>query len=166
MTQRQTLVEMLRQRGQRMTPQRQLILEALESIDGHISVEAVHARVAARFPQVNISTVYRTLDLLQDLGLVTHTHFDDGVAQYHRADQGVHQHLVCRGCSLEQELDLAVLEPLGEDIRRRHGFEVDLAHFALIGLCRSCAEAQRGGLASAASDQRRDHRHPQDHQPE
>ena len=68
---RQDLVELLRERGQRMTPQRQLILEAVQQLEGHISAEAVHAQVAARFPQVNISTVYRTLELLQELGLVT-----------------------------------------------------------------------------------------------
>ena len=139
---RQDLVELLRERGQRMTPQRQLILEAVQQLKGHISAEAVHAQVAARFPQVNISTVYRTLELLQELGLVTHTHFDDGVAQYHRADQGVHQHLVCRQCGSEEELGLELLEPLGRELRRRHGFQADLAHFALIGLCRECAPAQ------------------------
>lgn len=136
---RQDLVELLRERGQRMTPQRQLILEAVQQLEGHISAEAVHARVAARFPQVNISTVYRTLELLQELGLVTHTHFDDGVAQYHRADRGVHQHLVCRQCGSEQELGLELLEPLGLELRRRHGFRADLAHFALVGLCQACA---------------------------
>jgi Fur family ferric uptake transcriptional regulator len=88
---------------------------------------------------VNISTVYRTLELLQDIGLVTHTHFDDGVAQYHRAEEGLHQHLVCRACGSEQELDLAVLEPLGAVLNERYGFEADLAHFALVGLCRACA---------------------------
>jgi Fur family ferric uptake transcriptional regulator len=139
---RQDLVELLRERGQRMTPQRQLILEAVQQLEGHISAEAVHARVAARFPQVNISTVYRTLELLQELGLVTHTHFDDGVAQYHRADQGVHQHLVCRQCGSEQELGLELLEPLGLELRRRHGFQADLAHFALVGLCQACAPSQ------------------------
>lgn len=143
MTDRQDLVELLRARGQRMTPQRQLILEAIQSIDGHISAEAVHTLVAARFPQVNISTVYRTLELLQDLGLVTHTHFDDGVAQYHRADQGLHQHLVCRGCGSEQELSLEILEPLGRELQERYDFAADLAHFALIGLCGACNGAQR-----------------------
>jgi Fur family transcriptional regulator, ferric uptake regulator len=136
--QRQTLVEMLRGRGQRMTPQRQLILEAVQTIEGHISADAVHTVVAARFPQVNISTVYRTLELLQNLGLITHTHFDDGIAQYHRADESQHQHLVCRACGSEQELDIAVLEPLGAELRQRYGFEADLAHFALVGLCRRC----------------------------
>ena len=151
-TERHTLVELLRRRGQRMTPQRQLILEAIESMDGHIAVEAVHARVVERFPQVNISTVYRTFDLLQELGLVTHTHFDDGIAQYHRADQGLHQHLVCRGCGLEQELDISILAPLGDELRRSHGFELDLHHFALVGLCHAC-------VASGASESV--HRHAQ-----
>jgi len=139
MTERQTLVTMLRERGQRMTPQRQLILEAVQEIDSHISVEAIHARVAARFPQVNISTVYRTLELLQDLGLVTHTHFADATAPYHRADQRIHDHLACRQCGSEQELELSILEPLGVELRRRYGFVADLAHFALVGLCRACA---------------------------
>lgn len=121
-----------------MTPQRQLILEAIESMRGHISVESVHARVAARFPQVNISTVYRTLELLEKLGYVAHTHFGDGVA-YHRAEEGIHQHLVCRRCGSEQELDVEVLTPLGERILRDYGFEADLAHFAIEGTCRRCA---------------------------
>lgn len=136
---RQDLLQMLRQRGQRMTGQRQLIVEAIQAMDGHISVEAVHARVVARFPRINIATVYRTLKLLQDLRLLTHTHFDDGVAQYHRADQGIHQHLVCRSCGWEQELELELLEPLGAKLRQRYDFEADLAHFALVGLCRACA---------------------------
>jgi Fur family transcriptional regulator, ferric uptake regulator len=153
LTQRSELIGMLRERGQRMTPQRQLILEAIQDIEGHISAEAVHARVAARFPQVNISTVYRTLELLEELGVVSHTHFDDGVAQYHRADRGIHQHLVCRGCGFEQEIDLAELQPLGDQIQQRFGFQVDLAHFALIGFCRDCA------LRAEPSD-RPPHSHP------
>jgi Fur family ferric uptake transcriptional regulator len=137
--QQRDLVAILRERGQRMTPQRQLILEAVQAIDGHISAEAVHSRVAAQFPQVNISTVYRTLELLQELGLVTHTHFDDGIAKYHRADAGLHQHLACRDCGFEKELDLEILQPLALRLRQEYGFELDLAHFALVGRCDACA---------------------------
>lgn len=127
-----------------MTPQRQLILEAIASLSGHISADAVHQRVVRAFPNVNISTVYRTLELLQDLGYVTHTHFDDGVAQYHLADDGMHQHLVCRRCGAEQELDMATLDPLAQRLRESYGFEADLAHFAIVGLCRSCQAAGAG----------------------
>lgn len=135
----QELQAALKERGLRMTPQRQLILDAVGSLRGHISADVVHQRVVERFPNVNISTVYRTLELLQELGLVTHTHFDDGVAQYHLADEGTHQHLVCRRCGNERELDLAILQPLAERLRNEYGFAADLAHFALVGLCSDCA---------------------------
>jgi Fur family ferric uptake transcriptional regulator len=132
------LAEVLRERGLRMTPQRQLILEAIESLEGHISAEAVHHRITERFPQINISTVYRTLDLLEEMELVRHTHFDDGVAQYHLAETELHQHLICRGCGREQELDVEILRPLGDLLDKQYGFQLDLAHFALIGRCASC----------------------------
>jgi Fur family ferric uptake transcriptional regulator len=132
------LAEVLRERGLRMTPQRQLILDAIESLEGHISAEAVHSRVTEQFPQINISTVYRTLDLLEEMELVRHTHFDDGVAQYHLAQTALHQHLICRGCGTEQELDVEILRPLGDLLDRQYGFKLDLAHFALIGRCAAC----------------------------
>lgn len=153
------LVETLREHGLRMTPQRQLILEAIESLEGHVSADSVHTLVTRMFPQVNISTVYRTLDLLEELGLVRHTHFDDGIAQYHLAELALHQHLICRGCGLEQEVGVALLEPLGEQLLDQYGFQLDLAHFALIGMCRACLAARvsaagsgRPGHAGAAHD--------------
>jgi Fur family ferric uptake transcriptional regulator len=133
----------LKAHGLRMTPQRQLILDAIASMRGHISADVVHQQVAERFPNVNISTVYRTLELLQNLGLVTHTHFDDGITQYHLAEQGAHQHLVCRQCASEVELNLSILQPLAEQLRRDFGFEPDLAHFAIVGVCRNCSARHR-----------------------
>lgn len=133
------LVQALKERGHRLTPQRQLILEAIEAAEGHVSAEAVHAKVAAQFPQVNISTVYRTLDLLQNLGLVTHTHFDDGIALYHLAEDSHHQHMICRRCGAESEIDVRELDPLDAYLRERYGFQADLAHFAIVGTCRDCA---------------------------
>jgi len=142
------LVQALKKRGLRLTPQRQLILEAIEASDGHISAESVHAKVAAQFPQVNISTVYRTLELLQDLGLVSHTHFDDGIAQYHLASEAHHQHMVCRRCGSEQEIDVIELDPLDRHLRQRYGFRADLAHFAIIGTCAACV-----AIAERAAEQ-------------
>lgn len=133
------LVQTLKERGHRLTPQRQLILEAIEAAEGHVSAESVHSKVAAQFPQVNISTVYRTLELLQNLGLVTHTHFDDGIAVYHLAEDANHQHMVCRGCHSEREIQIAELEPFDRHLRERYGFQADLTHFAIVGLCASCA---------------------------
>ncbi len=150
MKDRRDLQVALKDRGLRMTPQRQLILEAIADMEGHISADLVFQRVAERFPNVNISTVYRTLELLQDLGLVTHTHFDDGVAQYHLAEERAHQHLVCRDCGDEREMDMTVLEPLARQLRDEYGFEPDLAHFAIVGRCADCRARLSQRTASTA----------------
>jgi Fur family ferric uptake transcriptional regulator len=144
------LVQTLKERGHRLTPQRQLILEAVEAAEGHVSAETVHARVAAQFPQVNISTVYRTLELLQNLGLVTHTHFDDGIALYHLAEDSHHQHMICRGCGQETEIAVSELATLDQHLQATYGFHADLTHFAIIGTCKGCFAAMKGELSPAA----------------
>ena len=124
--------------GLRMTPQRQLILDAIASTRGHISADEVHQQVIRQFPDVNVTTVYRTLEVLEALGLMRHTHFHDGVAQYQRTDEAPHHHLVCTVCHRDTELDLGVLEPLAEELQRRYGFKSDLTHTAIVGICRAC----------------------------
>jgi Fur family ferric uptake transcriptional regulator len=132
----------LKQRGLRMTPQRQLILDAVASMHGHVSADQVYQQVVRVFPDVNISTVYRTLEVLEELGVVRHTHFHDGVAQYERTDAGQHHHMVCSRCGSDFELDVAVLQPLAEELKLRYGFQADLAHSAIVGLCGACASAE------------------------
>ena len=124
-----------------MTPQRQLILAAIVASRGHMSADQLYQQVAHEFPDVNISTVYRTLEVLEELGLLSHTHFHDGVARYHLAEEGHHQHLVCERCGADIELDLDALEPLGRALLDRYGFEADLAHTAIVGVCQACRTA-------------------------
>jgi Fur family transcriptional regulator, ferric uptake regulator len=144
----QELRAALKQQGWRMTPQRQLILEAVARSRGHISVDQVYRQVAQDYPDLNITTVYRTLELLEELGYVRHTHFHGDRAQYQRTDEPAHHHLVCTACGRDQELDLSVLEPFEAELRRRYGFEADLSHAAIIGLCRTCSSsADRSGPA-------------------
>lgn len=128
----------LKGRGLRMTPQRQLILDAVASMQGHVSADQVYQHVVRAFPDVNISTVYRTLEVLEELGAVRHTHFHDGVAQYQRTDEAPHHHMVCSRCGADVELDLEMLEPLARELLARYGFEADLAHTAIVGVCRAC----------------------------
>jgi Fur family ferric uptake transcriptional regulator len=135
----QQLAAALRLRGRRLTPQRRVILETIERARHHTTAEDVARRVAERFPGVDASTVYRTLELLEQEGLVTHTHFDDGVTRWHLASTERHQHLVCRRCGDELELDVALLEPAARKIRERFGFEPDMAHFSIAGTCAKCA---------------------------
>jgi Fur family ferric uptake transcriptional regulator len=128
----------LKDRGYRLTPQRRLILEAVERARHHTTVDAIARRVSDRFPGIDASTVYRTLQLLEENGLVNHTHFDDGATRWHLASEAPHQHLVCRSCGEEQEFDLEVLDGLARRLRDRFGFDADLAHFAIAGVCRAC----------------------------
>ena len=140
----------LRSRGYRLTLQRAIILDAVESIRGHISVDDVFQRVHPRFPQVNVSTIYRTMELLEETGLVGHTHFHDGATRWHRAGEIPHQHLVCRRCGAESELDLVLTEPLVAEISERYGFAADLSHFAITGLCSDCLAREEQGQDAAA----------------
>ena len=122
-----------------MTPQRQLVLDAVDGL-GHATPEAVCARVQQTAPAVNITTVYRTLDLLEQLGVVRHTHLGHGAPTYATAGHE-HVHLVCHRCDTVDEIDVGVLDARGATLREQSGFELDPAHVALSGLCRSCAAA-------------------------
>jgi Fur family transcriptional regulator, ferric uptake regulator len=138
----------LRARGYRMTSQRRAIVTEVLRARDHISPQAVVRRVRRRLPGTNPSTVYRTLDLLEELGIVAHAHFEEG-AEYHRTESRDHLHLVCSGCGRLQSLSEAEAEPVRAFIARRSGFEPDLTHFAISGLCadcrRSAAQASRSG---------------------
>lgn len=131
------LAEALRARGLRMTPQRQLVLEAVQQL-GHATPEQIHQSVQQAVGSVNITTVYRNLELLEDLGLVTHTHLSHGAPTYHAADERQHIHLVCRRCGTVEEVDLTLLEPLAGQLARHHGFTMDIRHVALFGVCAAC----------------------------
>lgn len=135
-----SLAQVLRSRGLRMTPQRQLVLDAVRRL-GHATPEQVRAVVQETADAVNITTVYRSLELLEELGLVTHTHLSHGAPTYHPAEERQHIHLVCRGCGAIAEEDPGVLQPVAERLAAQRGFLVDVTHVALFGRCRGCAEA-------------------------
>lgn len=128
----------LRARGYRLTPQRQLVLDAVRAL-GHSTPEEIAVKVQAESASVNLSTVYRTLDLLEELGLVTHTHLGHGAPTYHPADESDHVHLVCTVCAGVQSVPVDVMQQLAGSLRERHGFEVDVAHIAMHGRCADCA---------------------------
>ena len=122
-----------------MTIQRRLVLEALERAKHHITADEIAARIRAKHPQIDPSTVYRNLESLEQLGYVTHTHFEDRVTRWHLASSQRHGHLVCRQCGSELEVPMSLLEPLARRLRTEHGFQADLAHSAVVGICRACA---------------------------
>lgn len=133
--------EQLRAHGYRATPQRQLVLEALAAL-GHATPEDVGARVQQQARGVNISTIYRTLELLEHLGMVTHTHLGHGAPTYHLATDADHVHLVCRECGRVTEVSPDAVRALTTSLDERHGFETDVGHLTVFGRCRPCREAQ------------------------
>src|ERR1700740_3303456 len=130
------IADRVRASGKRMTVQRRLVLEALQRARHHITAEDIAARIRRQHPQIDPSTVYRNLEALEELGYVTHTHFEDRVTRWHRAAAERHARLVCRSCGAESGVPMSTLEPLARRLRAEHGFVADLAHSAVVGLCR------------------------------
>ena len=135
------LAEVLRARGLRLTAPRQLVLEAVYRL-GHCTPDQIHAEVAGHAAGVNITTVYRTLELLEELGLVTHAHLSHGSPTYHPAGEQQHAHLVCRSCGTVDEMPPHALGKLVSQLQHDRGFLLDIGHVALFGLCAGCANPE------------------------
>ena len=138
----QTWDDMLRAGGYRVTPQRQLILEAVTKLE-HASPEAIFADVRQTARGVNVSTVYRTLELLEQIGLVTHTHLGHGAPRYHLAAEAQHVHLVCRECERVTQVEPAAVRSLVSSLDAEHGFETDVGHLTVFGRCADCRSGAR-----------------------
>ena len=133
----QTWDDTLRAGGYRVTPQRQLVLEAVAKLE-HATPEEICGEVRQTARGVNVSTVYRTLELLEQLGLVKHTHIHHGAPSYHLADDAGHVHLVCRQCEQVIQVDQAAVGPLVAALEQSQGFQTDVGHLTVFGLCADC----------------------------
>lgn len=140
--------QLLRERGYRLTPQRQLVLEAVDRLE-HPTPETILERVRETAAAVNLSTVYRTLDLLEELGLVTHAHLSHRSPSYHTTAAGPHVHLVCTSCGRVQETGADVISDVVRRVGDDLGFTVDVGHASLSGLCAACSE--RGAPVAAST---------------
>jgi Fur family ferric uptake transcriptional regulator len=127
------LADALRARGLRVTPQREKVLEAVRRL-GHATPE----QLSEETDGVDVATVYRTLELLEDLGLVKHTHLGHGAPSYRPADDE-HIHLVCHSCGSVTDTAPVLIDALERQLLREHGFELDRAHFTVFGRCPRCA---------------------------
>lgn len=131
----------LRARGLRWTPQRRALVAVLARSSGHLTAAEILERCRAEDPDTTPSTVYRTLDVLEELGLVRHAHGPDGREDYHVLPDAEHGHLHCGGCGTTIEIDAANGRDLVRSIERRHDFAVDLSHLTVSGLCADCRES-------------------------
>ncbi|MEU2347172.1 Fur family transcriptional regulator [Modestobacter sp. NPDC049651] len=135
----------LRARGLRMTGQRQRVLDAVAALS-HGTPEEIHARLKADAgpggAAPDTSTVYRALELLEQLGLVWHTHLGKGAPIYHAAQQHRHVHVVCQSCGTLSSADPTLLDQAAERLAAEMGFSLDVGHVALSGTCRECREKE------------------------
>ena len=129
----------LRERGYRLTPQRELILRAVDDL-GHATPDEVLAQVRESASTINPSTVYRTLEVLEELGLVRHAHLSDRAPTYHSVGGHEHFHLVCRTCKKVTSVDADVLAPLSERLSSDFAFLPDAGHLTVFGRCADCSE--------------------------
>ncbi|MGH2539783.1 MAG: Fur family transcriptional regulator [Actinomycetota bacterium] len=138
------VMEQLRSHGLRMTPQRRAIVTEVMRTNGHIAPSVIARKVQGEMPGVNASTVYRTLTLLEEVGVLSHSHLETG-AEYHKTDEAEHVHLTCGRCGRDDPLSLDEAHALQDLIRSHHRFEADLTHFAITGRCSSCTAAVAAG---------------------
>ena len=128
--------------GHRVTPQRLLILAAVCEIGGHTSLGEIYACVHQSDPTIDRSTLYRTLKLFVDLGLVVSADTGDGETYYEIAKPHPHHHLVCRRCGKEQEIEHTLMQRMFDQISQEYGFQPATDHLVLFGLCAECQHAQ------------------------
>jgi Fur family ferric uptake transcriptional regulator len=131
----------LRRAGMRWTPQRRLILEVIESTAGHVTAAELVDRCRLQDPETTPSTVYRTLRVLEDIGLVQHAHGADGREEFHVRPAEAHGHLHCADCGTSWEISPADAAATVREFRDRLGFEIDLSHLSVGGRCATCRAA-------------------------
>ena len=131
----------LRARGLRWTPQRRVLLEVLERVDGHVTGAELVASCRAVDPTTTPSTVYRTLDVLEELGILAHSHGRDGCEEFHIRPRASHGHLRCTVCHGTWDLRPGEVRALATGLRVDRGFEIALDHLTIEGRCADCAAA-------------------------
>ncbi len=145
---RDELAARLRARGLRMTPQREQVLAAVHGLR-HATPEQISDAV----PGVDVTTVYRTLELLEDLEFVKHAHLGHGAPSYRPADDD-HVHVVCHSCGAVSDASPRIVDDLADTLRAEHGFDLDRSHFTVFGRCAACV---REGRRSAPAEQTHAH---------
>lgn len=137
----QQVRERLHEQGLRWTPQRRTLVEVLARTDGHVTGAELVERCRAQDPTTTPSTVYRTLDVLEDLGYVSHHHGMDGREEFHVLPAREHGHLHCRSCGTSWEITPPEADAIAALLRTGRGFRLDRSHITISGRCEGCAAA-------------------------
>lgn len=132
-------LQAIRDHGGRVTDQRKAILRVLFDESDHVTAEELVARVNRALPDVHVTTVYRFLDTLEQMGLVAHVHLGHGPAAFHLTTHR-HAHVVCEGCGAIDVVGDAMFDRWSQELEHAAGFRLVDQHFALAGRCRRCSE--------------------------
>jgi len=151
MTEQGSLLDDLKARGTRITPQRAIIIEAIETLSGHITAEQIFAAVQQVNAYISLATVYRTLDLLKELGLIIESNMGGPTSHYALHDHSTHHHAVCRMCRHTIELPSDLFKPIADQLQTRYGFMADDNHLVVFGWCKGCAERAFSGGSTCQS---------------
>ena len=133
-----TLLADLRQRGFRITPQREMIIQIIAHQDTHLTAEEIYTQVNQRSHALNLATVYRTLELLVETGILSRIDLGEGQVSYASQHHGAHIHLVCRCCGAMTNASPALLETLHRQLQAQYQFTADLEHVSIPGVCAAC----------------------------
>jgi Fur family ferric uptake transcriptional regulator len=135
-------IKRIKQGGYRLTPQRQMILDVLYEAGDHCTPEEVYQLVQSKSSAINRTTVYRTLEFLVSLGLVTTAHMQGNQTIYEVASEQPHHHLVCQQCAHVEVIDHEMIASMFAHLEQLSGYKINTDHLVLFGLCPHCqAEA-------------------------
>jgi len=132
----------LKAKGYKLTPQRRLVVEYFHEHDAHLTADEIIRFIEERAPGVDKSTVYRTLDLLENIGCIVKSEVD-GHFIYHHAEEGHHHHLRCRSCGTTIECKEDLFDDIAHILMEEYGFQPDFKHMVIQGLCDECKQKQR-----------------------
>ena len=135
--------ELLNTAELRITSQRALILEVIRQGQGHLDADEVYRRAKRKQPRLSLSTVYRTLQKLKNLGLIEELHFDEAHYHYEIKPSTEHHHLVCLGCGKIIEFECPMSQEMKENVSREKGFEVTDVEVQMTGYCPACRENKK-----------------------
>ena len=134
----QRLMAALHATGRRLTRQRRLVMEVLEEAEEHLDAEAIHDRAKARDPNISLATVYRTLALLKEMGLVEEHRLGEGHAHFEAVQDVPHYHFTCLGCGRVIEFDAPQVAQVVQRLNQEEGLQITDVHLFLTGYCRQC----------------------------
>ncbi len=137
-----TFIETLRRRGYRITPQREMIISIIAHNGQHMTAEQIFEQVQQHTHAVNLATIYRVLDLLYAEGLICRNDLGGGKFLYATIQHGPHIHLICRHCGQVLDADAALISTLGENLIKEYGFQPDISHISIFGICSRCQKGE------------------------